>query len=195
VADDHPDSSDDPTGGDLERWIAEARAREAVEERVRERWLHTQALESSALAGILVALAETLVPVVVTTVTGRNHTGRVLMVGADFVLVRRGNERSAVIALSALATISPKNDTGRRARPIAGERRPSPTSLVRLADVFATAVGDRPRLMIYAGEARTTGQLVAVGVDFVTVRTDGQPPGLAYVQGASVSEVSLLDSG
>src|SRR4051794_41889772 len=43
---------------DLERWAADARAREAAEARVRERWLRSQAEEGASLAGILLALAE-----------------------------------------------------------------------------------------------------------------------------------------
>src|SRR3954449_10120436 len=44
--------------GDLERWAADARAREAADARVRERWLRAQAAEEASLAGVLLALAE-----------------------------------------------------------------------------------------------------------------------------------------
>src|SRR5215213_6343157 len=44
--------------GDLERWAADARAREAADARVRERWLRAQAAEDASLAGVFLALAE-----------------------------------------------------------------------------------------------------------------------------------------
>ncbi|MDQ6928911.1 MAG: hypothetical protein M3159_09685 [Actinomycetota bacterium] len=176
----------------IERWAADARAADAIDARVRERWLRTQAEESSTLAGVLVALAETATPVVVTTSTGRRHGGLVTMVGEDFFAVRRGEERVTLVAMAAVGSVEPPSSKG--SLPIEGERQPS-SSPVTLRDVLGHAVGDRPRLMLYAGDARTTGRLIAVGLDVVTVRTDADPPTLAYVSLGSVSEASLLDSG
>ncbi|HUQ62662.1 MAG TPA: hypothetical protein VM121_02775 [Acidimicrobiales bacterium] len=186
---------DDVSSEGLERWAADARAAEVVDARVRERWLRTQAVESSTLAGTLVALAEQSAAVVVTTSTGRHHAGCVTMVGADFLAVQR-NERISLISFAALASVEPSEPA--RAVPIEGEPRPTspnaPTAAT-LTDVLARAVGDRRRLMLYAGDTRVTGQLLAIGADIATVRTDGDPAGLAYVPVASVSEASFLDSG
>lgn len=179
-------------GDDLERWIADARAAEAVDARVRERWLRTQAAESSTIAGTLIALAEAGRPVVVITTAGRRHAGVVTMVGQDFVTVVR-EERLTLVSLRALASVEHSREFG--AAPTDGELEPSLAAPVTLHDVLSRAVGDRPRLMLHAGDAHTTGQLVAVGVDVVTLRTDAEPPGLAYVSLGSVSEASLLDSG
>jgi hypothetical protein len=176
----------------IERWVAEARAADAVESRVRERWLRTQAAESSTFGGVLLSLAEAGATVTVVTVAGRRHVGVVTMVGEDFFTLRRTEERTTMLACAAVASVEPP---GAR-RPINADdecrRTPSP---VTLRDVFSHAVGDRPRLLLYAGTSRTAGQLVAVGTDVVTVRTEAEPPGVAYVPLGSVSEASLLDSG
>ncbi|MDQ6909776.1 MAG: hypothetical protein M3Z84_03170 [Actinomycetota bacterium] len=183
---------DDGVGG-IERWVAEARAADAVDSRVRERWLRTQAAESSTWAGVLITLAEAATPVVVTTSAGRRHAGLVVTVGDDFVAVRRAGERVTVISIAAVASVKPSGPA--RATPVGGERHPSSSAPVTLLGVLERAVGDRPRLMLAAGDTQVTGQLLAVGVDVVTVRTDAHPPGLAYVSLASISEASLLDSG
>lgn len=177
----------------IERWVAEARAADAVDSRVRERWLRIQAAESSTWAGVLVTLAEAATPVAVTTSAGRCHAGLVATVGDDFVAVGRAEERVTLIAMAAVASVVPTGSE--RATPVGGERHPSSSAPVTLLGVLERAVGDRPRLMLTAGDTRVTGQLVAVGIDVVTVRTDAQPPGWAYVSLASVSEASFLDSG
>ena len=70
---------------DLERWAADARAREAADARVRERWLRAQAEDGANLAGLLLALAERRETVVVTTTAAAGHRGVVTGVGVDFV--------------------------------------------------------------------------------------------------------------
>ena len=64
-----------------------------------------------------------------------------------------------------------------------------------LAEVLAQAVANRPRVAVVLGEVTVVGELRAVGTDVLSVRTDGEPAGLSYVTLASVSEVSLFDSG
>lgn len=178
----------------IELWVAEARATEAVEARVRERWLRTQVAESSTLAGTLVGLTEAATPVVVTTSSGRRHTGLVAMVGEDFLGLRRADERVVLISIAAVASVEPSA----RTRPVATDSDGAPSrssSGVTLRDVLARAVADRPRLQVHCDGATLVGELVAVGLDVVTLRKEARPPGWAYVAVASVSEASLLDSG
>ena len=177
----------------IERWLAEARATDAVDSRVRERWLRTQAAESSTWTGVLVTLAEAVTPVVVTTSGGRRHTGLVTTVGDDFIGLRRAEERLTLLAMGAIASVEPL--ARGRTTPVDGEPTRSSAVPVTLRDVLERAAGDRPRLMLTAGGTQVTGQLVAVGADVATVRADGDPPRLAYVSLVSVSEASLLDSG
>jgi len=66
---------------------------------------------------------------------------------------------------------------------------------VTMADVIGHAVERRPRVQVFAGAAQAGGDLRSLGADVVTLQTDGNPPSLAYLRLASVSEFSFLDSG
>nr|MBA3268429.1 hypothetical protein [Acidimicrobiia bacterium] len=57
---------------DVERWAAEARARDAADARLRERGLRRQAEDEAVFVGLLVDLAERGVGVLVTTSGGRH---------------------------------------------------------------------------------------------------------------------------
>ncbi|MGI9023309.1 MAG: hypothetical protein ACR2HV_08790, partial [Acidimicrobiales bacterium] len=110
---------------EVERWAAEARARDAADARVRERWLRRQAEEEAAFAGLLVSLAERGVPVIVATTGGRHHVGRVEAVGADFTVVTTTGDRSTLVSLAAVAAVRLTGPRGgsreeRRDRPGAG---------------------------------------------------------------------------
>jgi hypothetical protein len=179
---------------DLERWAAEARARDAVDARVRERWLRRQAEEEAAFAGLLLDLAERGVTAVLTTTGGRRHLGRIEAVGADFAALRTGADRTTLVALDAMAAVrvgAPKGP----ALGAAADTRPGRTVAVTMADVLAHAVARRPRVHLHAGLSALAGELRSVGADVATVLCDGDPSGLAYVSLRSVSEISLLDSG
>ena len=176
---------------DLERWAAGARAQEAAEARSRERWLRQAAEEEASFAGLLVDLAEDGRPVSLTTVTGRRHHGPVISVGTDFVAVGGPEGRLVLVALAATAEVRPA--TGTRRPPAAGSGRDDRG--VTLAEVLAQAVATRPRVAVVLGDVTVVGELRAVGTDVLTVRTDGETSGVSYVTLASVSEVSLFDSG
>ncbi len=194
---------------DVERWAAEARARDAADARLRERWLRRQAEEEAVFAGLLVDLAERGTGVVVTTVGGRHHVGRVDAVGADFVALGTTGGRTTLVALTALAAVrvagrrraqvvghDEGHDDGRSpSSPVVGADRDPRRATVTMADVIAHGVDRRPRVQVFSASACLGGELRAVGSDVVTVHTDGDPPGLAYVRLASVSELSFLDSG
>ena len=176
--------------GDLERWAADARAREAADARVRERWLRSQAEEEASMAGVLLALAERRATVVVATTAGRRLYGVVTGVGLDFAaLVSSGT--TTLVALAAVADVRVAED-GARASPAATTA--TGALGVRLVDVLAQAAGQRPRVSVHAGAASVMGDLRAVGTDVLTVRTDGAA-GVVYVGLASMSEVSFLASG
>src|SRR5215217_2776637 len=91
--------------GDLERWAADARAREAADARVRERWLRAQAEEESSLAGVLLALAERRETVVVTTAVGRRHQGTITGVGGDFAVIEAPAGISTLLSLASVAEV------------------------------------------------------------------------------------------
>jgi hypothetical protein len=182
--------------GDLERWAADARAREAADARVRERWLRAQAEEESSLAGVLLSLAERRATVVVTTAAGARHQGAVTAVGGDFAALETPAGMGTLLSLAAVADVRVVSGTdGRRSTaPTTGDGADRGALGVRLADVLAQAAGQRPRVSISAGAVSVLGDLWAVGGDVLTVRTDGAA-GVAYVGLASVSAVSFLASG
>ncbi|HEX2272446.1 MAG TPA: hypothetical protein VHG90_01060 [Acidimicrobiales bacterium] len=181
---------------EIERWAAEARARDAVDARVRERWLRRQAEEDATFAEALLDLAERGVAVVVTTTTNRRHIGPVEAVGADFVALRAAGGRTAVVALGAVAVVSaagPGDGLARTAGGGDGGRRREVT--VGLAEVLAHAAAQHLRVQVHAGDAGVVGELRSVGTDVISVHTDGSPPATAYLRLPSVSDVSFLDSG
>jgi hypothetical protein len=201
---------------DLERWAADARAREAAGARVRERWLRAQAEEGANLAGLLLGLAERREAVLVTTAPGGRHRGVVTGVGVDFVALEAPGGAITLVALGALATVKVVADEGRATggRAAAGGRPGRGrggavtggaatgdgsgldrlTFGVRLVDVLGQAAGQRPRISVQAGATSVVGDLRAMGDDVLTLRGDGAA-GLVYVSLASVSEVSVLASG
>ena len=180
---------------DLERWAADARAREAADARVRERWLRSQSEEEASLAGVLLALAERRQTVVVTTVGGRRHRGVVTGVGVDFAALEAPAGTTTLVALTGLADVRAVED-GMRPRATAagaGDDDRRGAFGVRLGDVLAQAAGQRPRISLHAGAAPVVGDLRAMGSDVLTVRTDGGA--VVYVGLASVSDISFLASG
>lgn len=179
---------------DLERWAADARARDAADARVRERWLRAQAEEDASLAGALLACAEREATVVLTTVDGHRHRGLVAGVGLDFCAVIALGGTTTLVALDSLAEVRPADPSDRRRSPAAGDGHGQASLGVRLADVLAQAAGQRPRISVQAGTASVVGDLRAVGSDVLTVRTDGIGA-VVYVRLPSVSAVSFLASG
>jgi len=188
---------------DVERWAAEARVRDAVDARQRERWLRRQAEDEADFASLLLDLAERRVAVIATTTGGRHHVGRIEAVGADFVAVVAGG-RLTLVSLAAVAAVrvadaveGRRHRDHRRSEPAADARPESGARAIGvvMSDVIGHAVERRPRVQVFAGAAQLGGELRAVGVDVVTLDTDGDPPGLLYVRLASVSEFSFLDSG
>ena len=192
-----PDEPDDLDG--LERWAAEARARDAADARTRERWLRTQAEEDARLRQVLQGLAERATTVTAATSSGRHLTGRLLRVGDDFVLLESPGGRLNLIALAALGWCRAVRGERRRPEPAVG---PDPAldpgldaSAAALVDVLAHAAERRPRLLVHAGSAALTGELRSVGVDLLVLETAEDPPALVYVRLPSVSDISFLDSG
>lgn len=181
----------------VERWVAEAQVRDAVDARQRERWLRRQAEDEAAFAGLLLDLAERRVAVVATTTGGRRHIGRVEAVGADFAAMTGPGGQITLLALAAVATVGRARAGDPRPPESIGRRSPDtpPTVMVTMADVIGHAVERRPRVRLFAGVTGAVGELRAVGADVVTLYTDSDPAGLAYVRLASVSELSFLDSG
>ena len=180
---------------DLERWAAGARAQEAADERVRERWLRQAAEEEASFAGLLADLAEGGRAVVLTTTAGRRHQGPVVAVGWDF-LALVGEGRLTLLTVDSIAELRQAPGAPARAVVAPGAGRDDTGRLgVTLAEVLAQAVAVRPRVAVVLGTVTVVGELRAVGADVLSVRTDAEPVGLSYSRLSSVSEISLFDSG
>lgn len=180
---------------DLERWAAEARAREAAEARVRERWLRTQAEEDARLGEVLAGMAERGATVAASTTTGRHLAGVLRRVGQDFVAIEASSGRTTLVALPALAWCREARNDRRRPEPAVGPDARDDVEAATLVEVLAQAAMRRPRLLVHAGGASLSGELRAVGADVLVLETAEEPPGLVYVRLPSVSDISFLDSG
>lgn len=182
----------DGFGRALERLVAEAAAAEAARERVHERTLRTVAEVEATFLGIAVDLAEEGAPVVVRTVTGRRHRGRVLAVGRDVLIVRDGARPPVLLATAFVASMRPDPAGSAPGRDAAGGR-PAPLD-VSLAALLSHLGADRPRVQLVAsGDDPLTGALRSTGADVVTLRLDGDGRPVVHVRLAAVHEVVLLD--
>lgn len=193
-----PEEPDPAELDGLERWAAEARAREAADARARERWLRTQAEEDARLRQVLQGLAERGTTVTAATAAGRHLTGRLLRVGDDFVLLEGPGGRKNLVALAALAWCRTVHADRRRPDPAVGPD-PEPAAgtgtAAGLVDVLAQAAERRPHLLVHTTGPAISGELRAVGVDLLVLVTADDPPALVYVRLPSVSDISFLDSG
>lgn len=172
------------------RWehlLDQARADAGRAARSRARWLGQQARESATLAGTLIDLAEAGVPVSLRLAGGHRVDGAVTLVGVDVVGIDDG-ARPAVVAASAIAVVRPSPAHG--AAPATGDREPA----VDLAfDEVVARVAAEPTpvaLGLRDGDVMG-GELVAAGVDVLTLRLAAGPAGIAYVSVAAVSFVRL----
>lgn len=171
----------------LDRWVAELRADDAAARRARERWLLTQAEESSTFAGVLVDLAEHGTPVVVDGPGGRRHRGTIAAVARDFCALRTAAGREVLLAYAGIAAVRARSGTA-----ATGDRALALTAT--LDEALATLAEERPRVLVvtHAGGEGIAGELRTVGRDVVTVRVDGRPPAPVFVAIAAIAEISLV---
>jgi hypothetical protein len=146
---------------DLAAWAESQQAASASRSRSRRRWIRQQAAEGATLAGTLLDLAESSVPVSLHTAGGGGvHSGVLIAVGTQ-VCVLSCDQAFVVIALSAITTVLPPG-------PSLGDR--VPTLALDLAGVLAVIVADRPSVQLQLHDGRTVcGVLEQVGQDVVTV--------------------------
>jgi hypothetical protein len=148
--------------------------------------LRHQATEDASVVGVLTDLAERGIPLVISTASGRRHTGRVHGLGVDFCSLLTDTGQGQLIRLDAVTTVR----TLPAERAVTGDRTVNLS--LRLSDVLLGLSADRPSVLIATSSDETArGELRAVGTDVVTIRGDGQPPATVYVPIASITEVAL----
>ncbi|MGH9120778.1 MAG: hypothetical protein ACRDYC_02360 [Acidimicrobiales bacterium] len=148
------------------RWAADERALEATRSRRRVVSLREQAAGSATLTGTLVDLAERDALVVL---SGPNlHlAGRLVGVGEDFFTLSQTGGGLTLVSNRAVSTVRPEG----RAQGAGQGDRGAPLSLDMAAALAWLAEERSPVRLVLAGGERLEGELVAVGVDVLTVRT------------------------
>lgn len=151
------------------RWSADERATEAARSRTRERSLREQAAAAATWMGALVDLAESDSRVALMVGTGR-LTGTIEAVGPDFCVLVLSGGRPVLVQLSRIAAVAP--EAQRAKGPASGSRLP--TVELSLAAAMSLLAEERsPVQVAVTGGHQVSGDLVGVGEDVITVRTQG----------------------
>lgn len=168
----------------LHRWVAEGTVDEAARARARRRWIEQQADEEATLAGVLHDLAEREGTAVLTTRRGRRVGGRIVVVGADFAIVREAGG-DVVVPASVLSSVRPGPDD----HPVAGARAVG-VELV-LAEALAELAADRPDVFVVTAAEEVKGRLRSVGFDVIAVAIEGAGRRTVHVPVGALDHVLL----
>jgi hypothetical protein len=165
------------------------RVAEAGAARARRRWLEVAAAESASVAGVLLDLAERGEVVSVGIVGGGLVLAEIAGVGADVVVLDRGQGPWVLVPLRAVAAV----------RPLAGGvplgDRPAPDG-PHLVDLLA-ASGERqdPVVVHLSDGSSVAGVVDGAGEEVLRVRAEDPTLGVTYVSLPSVREVAVFRSG
>ena len=192
-----PDGDDgDDLAADLARLVGDARQLEESRARAHERHLRAAASAEATLAGVVLDLAEQLVPVSVRMTSGRLLHGRVSVVATDVLVLESGAGISTYLQVRHVTWIRPATDAGGRPSAEPSGRRPPPRATTFTA-LVAELAAHRPRVsvMMLGEDVPLRGELRASGTDVLTVFLDGDPPVAVFLATAQVSELTVLASG
>lgn len=148
--------------GRLDEWRSVAVVDEAARTRARRAWLRRLRDDDRSVIGVLLGAARTGDRCCLGTVTGELHSGVVVAVGADVVILDAGCGTTLFVALDAITEIGAGRATAD------GDRAPRDLAdALRLLDP-----GTELRITTRAGGTIRSGRLVGVGVDVVTLERD-----------------------
>jgi hypothetical protein len=174
------------------RWAADDRARSAVAARTSERWLRQQDAEAATVAGTLVDLAETGREV--TLIVGvRRLAGRLVGVAPELCVIEARSGVASVVATAHLSAVVPAGSPGRgnRVGPATGGRAAAITT--GLVDALAGFAADAVPVRLWlAGGETLTGELIATGVDVVTLRLQNGTRDRAYAPVRAIEAITPL---
>ena len=181
-----------PSDADLAALVDDVRGADAAQERSRRRWLAQQALEEASIVGVLLDAAEQQQTATIETVSGRRHTGAVVLVASDCCVVLAPSGTRSYLALDGITVVT--LDRSIRSVPASADRV-APISAT-LRELLADEIGQRPEIAVVSrgSDESVVGRLVAVGRDVLTLESDDRRT-LAYVSLASLTEASFLASG
>lgn len=163
----------------LQRLLDGAMAAEGAAGRRRRRLLAQIMADDAGLAGLLVDLCETGADVVMRTITGRLHRGRLRLVGVDFVMLDGPVE--AWVRLAAITSVTPT-------RPPSGPGSDRTGADVLFVEALARLAEDRPRVTVVSPGDVIGGVLIEVGVDVLTVQP-AEAGARVYVSAVTATEV------
>src|SRR5207237_937204 len=164
----------------LQQMLDESRVDAGRDSRRRRRMLQALAEESATMRGTLLDVAEREADVVVRTIDGQQHRGRVRLVGADFIALAT-DAGDTWIPLGALELI--RLAPGERAEPATGDR--SALDL-ELAEALGRVAPERPSVAVQTLSGETLlGRVRAVGADVLTLELGGPGRPACYLRLAS----------
>lgn len=176
----------------LGAWLAELQVDDAIAARRREHWLRRQDAEAATWIGVLRDVAESGETVVAETSAATRHVGRLTAVGEEIVALRARDGTDVLVRTDRLTAARP--DPTQLASPLVGDRPATVDS--GWPEALAALSAERPQVKVVTdGGATASGVLWDVGLDVVTLRTEGRNPGLRYVSVRALVEVSLTGSG
>jgi hypothetical protein len=177
------------TGDELvaafDRWAAEQRAADAAASRAKERSLRDQAQGSATWTGFLVDLAEAE-DTVTLAIAGRRRSGRVVGVGADFLVLEQGNGRPALVARDAVSALWPE-----RSAALASGDRPPRLDLDLAAALSLLAEDCQPLAVTVGDGEEVVGDLVSVGEDVCSLRSPAPARRVCHLPLAAVRVCEL----
>lgn len=149
----------------LAQWMERAIVDEAAAARVRRHWLTVQAEGDSSLAGVLVDLGERGRPVVI-VVDDATLRGRVVGMGADFVVLERDDARVALVPTAAIAMVRSSEDAT-----VWGDREVYLETT--LEGIIGSVAAERPEVAVWTQAGMISGVLRTAGHDVLRIRLDG----------------------
>ena len=177
---------------DEDPWVAlldAGRVREAGAARARRRWLEAAAAEEATLAGVLLDLAERGGTVSVGVAGGGLVLAEVVGVGADVVVLDRGQGPLVLVPLRAVAAVRPLEG------PLPLGDRPAPDG-PHLVDLLARSGERQEPVVLRLGDGTTVAGVVeSVGADVLRVRAEDPALGSTYVSVTSIGEAAVFRSG
>jgi hypothetical protein len=152
----------------LDRFLADARVREAADARRRRWWRGRQLAEESSLAGVLETHAEAGGPVVVRTTTS-THRGRLRSVGSDHLAI---DMTDAVVIVGLAAVVSVEGGpTGTHVGSGVVDVHGAADERPDLVSALAQWLLESPVVRVLGPGPDVGGRLEAVGVDIARLAT------------------------
>lgn len=167
--------------------LDDARHSNAVAERARERGLRQRDAEAATFVGLVRDLLESGETVTVVTAGERRHTGRVVDVARDHLVVD-GPQGRTLLCHDAVAQVRPRPGSGSG---VAAGDRGAVTDRT-LLEALSWLADERPTVVV-AGRSRAEplrGRLVGIGEDLLTIRAEGLDSPV-YVPLHGVAELTI----